>query len=719
MTPTAAPTVTTAALFTQLEAWREAGLLRALDLALVRWLHSCAPQAPPSLLLAAALLARLEGLGHSALPLAELTQQPLPLLGWAPQVALALQGLMADWPAGSAARAQAWAGLDILELDPEPDQGHSPLVLSGELLYLRRYWRYESEVAAQVLARVEQAAGFGTLDLPAARLWLTHLFARAPAGPGAAAPAFDWQQAACALALRGRLTLITGGPGTGKTRTAARLLVLLQALHALQPGAQPLRVALAAPTGKAAARLRQSIQHGLQDLQAQGGLPQPLGPWAAQMAPAQTLHRLLGRQNGTRQFKHNATNPLPLDVLLVDEASMVHLEQMAQLLQALPAHARLVLLGDPDQLASVEAGAVLGDLCAGGGGYTAATAAWLEQLTGHAPPPVEIGPGTALAQQTVVLRHSHRFGGPIGELARAVHGGDGAAALALLRAGHGAPGAVGDLDDLGAPGSRSGSVAQAPNGGVSLTSTPQANALLPLAVNGRSGALGGYSAYLKSLAQRPTDGAAFGAWALSLLRQFERFRVLCAVREGPWGVAGLNRSIQDALGNAGLLAPRGPWYEGRPVMVTRNDTSLGLSNGDVGLVLRPPRAGGAGQAAAPALRCYFLEGEALRSVAVSRLADVETAFAMTVHKAQGSEFEHVLLVLPEQDHPGLTRELVYTGITRARSALTLACKNPSLLVLAAQRLTQRASGLRAMLAPLDALNPLFVSPPPKLAKSER
>jgi exodeoxyribonuclease V alpha subunit len=193
------------------------------------------------------------------------------------------------------------------------------------------------------------------------------------------------------------------------------------------------------------------------------------------------------------------------------------------------------------------------------------------------------------------------------------------------------------------------------------------------------------------LRQRPAEVGAFADWAKAVLRRFDSFRVLSAVREGPWGVAGLNTAIERALGEAGLVSRRGEWYEGRPVIVTRNDAALGVFNGDVGVVLRSP-------AADAALRCYFLDGDELRSVSVGRLADVETAFAMTVHKSQGSEFEHVVLVLPEEDVPVLTRELVYTGITRASKAFTLIGKHPNQLVSAAGRLTRRVSGLRAMLS---------------------
>ena len=271
--------------------------------------------------------------------------------------------------------------------------------------------------------------------------------------------------------------------------------------------------------------------------------------------------------------------------------------------------------------------------------------------------------GDGLAQQTVVLRRSRRFSGPIGELALAVNRGDGAAALATLRA-------VSD-------------------GAVSLIETPDAGAVARLAIDGRPGAPGGYRAYLETLGQRPVDAGAFEDWATSVLTRFDTFRVLCAVREGPWGVSGLNASIERAVAERGLLQRRGEWYEGRPVMVTRNDPALGVFNGDIGVVLKPPSSGG--------LRAYFLDGTELRSVSVGRLADVETAFAMTVHKSQGSEFAHVVVVLPAEDSAVLTRELVYTGITRAKSAFTLVTKHANGLALASGRLTSRLSGLKQLL----------------------
>ena len=667
--------MTPAQVMNLLRAWRAQGWLRALDLAFAGFMQELDADAPGSLLLAAALLTHLEGRGHSCLPLQAFLRDPQATLAWPPEAAAELAVVVQSLPADGPAARAAWAGRAVLQIDPVDERGSSPLVLCDGLLYLRRYWRYEARVAVQVRARAvaDGVGGAGgdfaaPLDRARARFLLDRLFAP-PADAMAAAGASagpDWQQVACALALRGRLTLITGGPGTGKTYTAARLLVLLQALHA---GAQPLRVALAAPTGKAAARLRQSIGTALQGLQQQLGDTLPLADWASTLGPARTLHSLLGTRPGTRRFVHDAANPLDVDLLFVDEASMVHLEMMATLLDALPASARVVLLGDRDQLASVEAGAVMGDLCndagaeVGGNPYHSATVDWIRELTGQDLPASHSASAESLAQQTVVLRHSRRFSGPIGELALAVNRGDGAAALATLRA--------------------------APDTAVSMIETPDAIAVARLAVDGRPGAQGGYRAYLQALSQRPADAAAFGAWAAEVLVHFDAFRVLCAVREGPWGVSGLNASIERALVDRGLLQRRGEWYEGRPVMVTRNDPALGVFNGDIGLVLKPPGAG--------TLRAYFLDGAEWRSVSVGRLADVETAFAMTVHKSQGSEFAHVVLVLPPEDSTVLTRELVYTGITRAKSAFTLVAQHASGLALASGRLTSRLSGLRQLL----------------------
>ena len=691
---------TAAGTLATLRQWSGAGWLRQLDSALAAFVAELDPQATPALLVATALVAHMEGRGHTCLPLAPLVARPGAVLAWPAEAQDALAQLWSGLPVALAEWHAALQASGVVHAPGHNADVGQPLVLSGAagapLLYLRRYWGYECAVAQQVLERTANPALATDTHASADTLrpWMERLFAPdegapMPAVAGGQEDGPDWQQVACAIAMRGRLSVITGGPGTGKTYTAARLLALLFAVDAAP---ERLRVALAAPTGKAAARLKQSIDAAL------GGLHQRLGgaldlPALTQrMGAARTLHALLGARPDTRQFRHHAGNPLDVDVLIVDEASMVHLEMMAALLAALPPTARLVLLGDKDQLASVEAGAVLGDLCrdAQAGRYSAQTAQYALAATGQALPAefLEQGGGAApaLAQHTAMLRRSRRFGGPIGQLALAVNAGDAAAAHQLLR-----------CDTSGALHSQEGA-------------SPAA--VLALAVRGRAAAPRGfagaapasYGAYLELLTQRPLhpDMDQHRDWVLRVLTAFERFRVLCAVRDGEWGAAGLNRAVQGALERAGLLQARGEWYAGRPVMVTRNDPALGVFNGDVGLALPAPPAAAAGSAAAssgttPGLRVYFADGAQLRSVGVGRLAHVETAFAMTVHKSQGSEFEHTVLVLPPQAGAVLTRELLYTGITRAREAFTLVAAQPKLLATAVQQRTQRASGLQGLL----------------------
>jgi exodeoxyribonuclease V alpha subunit len=678
-----------------LNLWTGQGLLRHIDSALAAQLLRLDASASPALLVAAAMLAQMEGRGHTCLPLADLCQPPVALLGW-PAVAVegaqGLKALCVHLPATLAEWQNALQGVSsgaCLRDAEAPDQGQ-PLVLGGPtdapLLYLRRYAGYEQRVGQSLLQRAGEPLAVPEV---AAREWLDRFFAPKPEEPTAT----DWQKAACAVALRARLSVITGGPGTGKTYTAARLLALLLALH---EGGSPLRVALAAPTGKAAARLKQSIDDALTRLPVPADAGLDLNALIARMGPARTLHSLLGARPDTRQFRHHAANPLDVDVLIVDEASMVHLEMMDALLQALPPTARLVLLGDKDQLASVEAGAVLGDLCrdAAAGCYSNATAQFVQTVAGQALAAEFVMPDPApmLAQQTVMLRQSRRFKGAIGQLALAVNRGDAAAARAVLSEssdlhpsqaiapGAGLPQATPQSAVGAAPPPRSSDdvaplLALQP-------STPQAVCALALGTSGKPS----YADYLRLLQAGPTgQGAeAHTSWVRSVLKAFERFRILCAVHQGDWGTQGLNATAQKALADQGLLKPQGDWFAGRPIMVTRNDAQLGVFNGDVGVVL--PNTEGK-------LKAWFLDGDALRSVSVMRLAQVETAFVMTVHKSQGSEFEHTALVLPPGGAEVLSRELVYTGITRARRQFTLIEAEAGLLEAAIDRPSVRASGL--------------------------
>ena len=627
----------------------EAGELRRLSYAFARFIATLGATSP-ALVLATSVLSELEGQGHSCLQLSDLAAGPAALLGWEDEQWKLLARAAGPLPRSAQAWARELAGCqqvwDVSAFDYD-----QPLVLDGDRLYLRRYWRDEMLVARAVR---ERATKRRAVDEAEVRGWLDMLFAsqRSVEGP-------DWQKLACAIALRGSVAIITGGPGTGKTYTVARLLALL---FATAPEAHSQRIALAAPTGKAAARLKQSIDKALGELADKVGSSLPLRELTLRMGAARTLHSLLGARPDTRAFAHHRGNPLDVDVLIVDEASMVHLEMMASLLDALPADATLILLGDKDQLASVEAGAVLGDLChnAGAGGYTEATRDYVRAASGEEVPAEFLGDAGALAQQTVMLRHSRRFGGPIGQLALAVNAGDAVRAEAVLRAGEAS---------------------------VRWIENAQQQQVLQLAQSG-------YGAYLDVLNTGPTAGLNTNheEWVRQVLQRFESFRILCAVRDGEWGVAGLNEAVAGRLAQAGLLRPHGEWYVGRPVMVTRNDYGTGVYNGDIGLTLPDP-------ARPNALRVYFLEGDTVRSVLATRLRNVETAFAMTVHKSQGSEFRHTVLALPRERGAVLTRELVYTGITRASEMFTLVTPPGAVLLEAIGQRTHRTSGLRGMIAP--------------------
>ena len=629
--------------------------LRPLDTAFARFLAEQDTDADAAWLLLAALLSRRVADGHLCLDLSL----------WEP-----LAGEEA-WPA-------SWRDgiARILREGPPPawvgtGEGASPLVLDGARLYLRRYWNHERQVAQAINERLAPTHAAP----PHLREELARLF------PGEASP--DWPRIACALAARGAFTVITGGPGTGKTTTVVRLLGLWQTLG-LREGARPLRIRLAAPTGKAAARLHASIQGQLARLDVDEATR------AAIPAQVDTLHRLLGARPDTRRFRHDAAHPLPLDVLVIDEASMVDLEMMSAVLAALPPSARLVLLGDKDQLSSVEAGAVLGDLCrrAEAGHYDQGTATWLRVVSGDDVAPWITADASALDQQVVMLRHSHRFGADsgIGRLAQAVNAGDMDGVRALF---------------------------DAPQPDIAWTArTAEPADLADLVLHGGSGRFAGntdlhagYRGYLDLMRhERPAPAAGddtYAGWARRVLEAFGRFQLLCALRRGPYGTDGLNRQIEEILQRARLIDPAHHWYEGRPVLVTRNDYNLGLMNGDVGIALRVP-----GEDGELRLRVAFLaagtdddvEGR-IRFVLPSRLGELETVYAMTVHKSQGSEFEHTALVLPDQARGILTRELLYTGITRARQRFTL-LGNAAAVERAIAQLTLRHSGLRdRLLAP--------------------
>jgi exodeoxyribonuclease V alpha subunit len=644
-----------------LERWVAAGWLRELDRTFAAFLAQEVPDAPALLLLGAALASHQLGRGHVCLELASLVTHPAEVLAIPPEEgaegapdapqpmtpAALLAGIeLADWQSALA--------------EPRvvaPGEGDTPLVLSGTRLYLRRYWQHEQVVRAGIAARLDAKEQWSAAKLARLREALELLFPKGPLP-------VDWQKVACALALRSEFGIVTGGPGTGKTTTVVKLLALLQHLSLTETGGsgRRLRIRLAAPTGKAAARLNTSIANALQD-EALARLPDAGRVRDAIPTDVSTVHRLLGSFGGSRRFRYGAGNPLPLDVLVLDEASMVDLETMAAVLLALPPNARLVLLGDKDQLASVEAGNVLGELCqrADDGHYLPATRSWLAAATGEQVADGYVDSrGEALDQAVVKLRHSYRFGvdSGIGQLADAVNAGDVQRVHGILRTPRADLSRI-ELDARDA-------------------------ALRRLVLDGAADGFGGgegeargrpagYRNYLRLVAASPPAEAGaeeLAAWAQGVLKAHGDFQLLCAVRRGPYGVEGLNERIARLLHAERLTPAAGGWYAGRPVMVTRNDYTLGLMNGDVGVTLALPLREEPGRVV---LRVAFQGSDGgIRWILPSRLREVETVFAMTVHKSQGSEFGHAALLLPQESSRVLTRELVYTGITRARKWFTLA-----------------------------------------------
>lgn len=554
---------------------------------------------------------------------------------------------------GAAALGAALRASRVVGSDDAP--GAMPLVLdAGGRLYLHRDFDDERRLAR----RLAQAAAMPPATPGAAAL--QQLRERFAANAARLGDAPDWQQAAAALALRGRLAVVSGGPGTGKTTMVVNLLA---ALLADDPEA---RIALAAPTGKAAARMAEALR----------GRAAELPPALRERLPTQaaTVHRLLGvTRDG---FRHDAAHPLPIDVLIVDEASMLDLALARKLFEAVPPQARLVLLGDKDQLAAVEAGAVFAELSADPT-LTPATQAALADLCGvpaeRLAPPAPATP-SALHDTAVWFTQNFRFAADsaIGRLASEINAGDAEAVTRRLARAADAARQGSLFGDDGAP---DAPPAPATASDDALRWIPDAGAQ-PAAAT-LAAAFDGYADYAQAVRRAPHDVAAATA-------AFERFRVLCALREGPRGLVALNDQLTRRLRPAD--APPGPWYAGRPVMVLRNDTLRRLFNGDVGLVL-PDDAG--------ALQVWFPDATApggFRAVHPGRLPPHETAYAMTVHKSQGSEFDAVLLVMPAGAHRVVTRELLYTAVTRAKSRVVVAGGAEGVAAAVGAR-TRRDSGL--------------------------
>jgi exodeoxyribonuclease V alpha subunit len=606
----------------QAAAWQQ-GVVSDFDLHFSRLMEQLSGRPAPELRLAAALASATTSAGHVCVHLAEFAGQPLfgyaAELGELPPVAPALM---------------PWT--DALRTSPvvgEPGE-FRPLVLDQRnRLYLYRYWDYERRLASALLTRAsEKTADVNTTAL---RAQVKRLF---PSGGDT-----DWQQVAATVAVLQPLSVITGGPGTGKTTTVARILAIL-----IEQASADLRVALSAPTGKAAGRLQQTMRA------AKRALAAPASVVAAIPDTASTIHRLLGFRHDGSTLRYHEQRPLPLDVLVVDEASMIDLALMTKLVAALPAQARLILLGDKDQLASVEAGSVLADMC---GEPTKFSPAFASEVAKFAGPEVLQGSehGSPMRDCIVPLQRNFRFGNDAGiaSLARAINHGDSESAVALLTD------------------SRVADVTWRP-----ITSAMVLHAYI------RKALAAGFEPYWQCISEgRPLEES---------LERLNGLRILCAYHSGPAGARFVNQLVEQAL-QQGRRSDFGHWwYPGRPIMITRNDYAVGLFNGDVGIALPDPLAGGR-------IRVYFASDDgAPRRFSPSRLPENETVYAMTVHKAQGSEFDRVALILPADASPLLTRELLYTAITRARVSVEIVASEEVLRSALAARL-RRGSGLHERL----------------------
>ncbi len=509
---------------------------------------------------------------------------------------------------------------------------YRPLILdNANRLYLHRYWKYESDLAKTL---VSMASDLPDVDTDLLKDGIYRLFQKTAESP-------NWQAIAAAAAIRSRFCVISGGPGTGKTTTVVKIIALLLE----QAKGSRMRIGLGAPTGKAAARLKESIYRASKELEERTTVADSIPSDVA------TIQRLLGVIPDSCRFRHNADNPLPFEVIVIDEASMVPLALMAKLVEALAPGSRLILLGDRDQLASVEAGAVLGDICntGHGFGFSSAFQSFIAETTGSTIPESFVGVDVPpLADSVVVLQKNYRFGeeSGIGLVSVAINNDNVATVLNGMRDGT--------------------------MGGVMLCETPPQGSLQKKLA---TLVVAGFSDYLQH--ENPDD----------VMLAFDRFRVLCALRQGLYGVEGINSLIETCLADVGIIKPDKQWYHGRPVMVTVNDYSLKLFNGDVGIALSDPES-------EIGLSVYFpsVNGEP-RKYSPYRLPAHETVFAMTVHKSQGSEFERVLLLMPPFGHQILTREIIYTGLTRARTAVELWCSDEIITEACSRRIVRR-SGLR-------------------------
>ncbi len=619
---------------TDLTTLYSSGVLTEIDVHFADFMTRLDSRGSPALTIAAALLSRSTGNGHVCLDLNSVDRTIVVPPG--ENRAAIICPKPADW---------------VKQLRTSPVIGRPgdqrPLILDDqERLYLYRYWRYEQDLVAAINLRTNQHQRVPEIQKTDA---LRDAFDRFFPPADIKSDAVDWQKVAALVALMQPFCVISGGPGTGKTYTVAKILALLIE----QAGETRYNAILVAPTGKAAAKLGDSMKTAVKTLHCHAAVR------ARIPVEAQTIHRMLIPIPGTPSFRYDKNNPLPADIVIVDEASMIDLALLSKLATALPARAHLVLIGDKDQLASVEAGAVLGDICDRGRrhGFSAAFCQTARQVIRTQLVAGRNEKSGGVQDCIVNLVRSYRFDdqGGIGALSRAVNRGDADEALKLMES----------ADD-------------------SSITWRTVSTIRDLQRELGVRIVRGYRDYLSTGDE------------LQALKRFNRFRVLCAVNRGPWGVEALNRIAEEALRREGLITPgdnryHGRWYVGRPILVTANDYGLGVFNGDIGLTAHTAN----GDTAPLVVNFTDPEGH-VRGIPTARLSGIETVYAMTIHKSQGSEFDRVHVVLPDTDSAVLTRELIYTAITRARSRVTVWGQQKSLEKALSRKIVRR-SGLREAL----------------------
>lgn len=605
---------------------RRKGYLNNLDIHFGKFITGLYHNEDPDIFLAAAFVSNVTGKGHVCLDLDSVAENPfIQEMAEAEQVKLPepstwLQKISKNQAVGKPGDLR-------------------PLVLDKKnRLYLYRYWDYEKKLSEAIFKRVKE--DIKNIDPTVVKESFKRHF------PTNTADDNMRQSIAAFIATFKRFCIISGGPGTGKTYTVAKILALLLELEKRNK----LTILVAAPTGKAASKIGESIRAAKKTLDSHSEIIEAIP------AEAFTIHRMLKTIPNSPYFYHNAANPLNADIVVVDEASMVDLALMSKLLSAVPANARLILIGDKDQLASVDAGAVLGDICNRSNlhGFSGKFIKKFEKITGR-----KLGvsmkgntKNTGLHDCIVVLKKSYRFAynSPIGELSRAVTLGDSEKALCLLKNKQ------------------------------TKISWEQISLAGDLILALQENIIKGYSEYLKT--EDP----------IVALKLIHRFKILCAVKMGPFGVNAVNRLAEQVLSQVGLItietSSSRPWYKFRPVLITCNDYDLGLFNGDIGVTLPAPGSD------SRELFVYFSGSSGvLMRFLPHNLPEHETVYAMTVHKSQGSEFENVLLVLPDRDYPVLTREMLYTGITRSRQNVSI-YGTENIIKTTIARKIKRTSGLR-------------------------